>query len=185
MAGFSSERIRAIIDGKKAPRAYPFPGTTEDDDVSIGVRSLTEHELGGCRGAAQRHVRETAKKRGWKPESYVELDPAVLDRAVEHEVIWRSTLDPETLDDAEPARFFESVDVVRNLDSVTTTMLSSLYLEHQEWTNPLLTISQDAVEELDEQLGKAPAPQVFLHEFAPSTLRRFVISLASILRCET
>lgn len=185
MAGFSDERIRAIIEGKKTPRAYPFPGTTEADEVSIGIRTLTEHELDGCRSAAQRFVRATAKKRGWKVESYVEVDPAVLDRAVEHEVIWRATLDPETLEDKDPARFFESVDVVRKLDSVTTTMLASLYLEHQEWTNPLLTISQDAVEELVEQLGKVPAPQVFLHEFAPNTLRRFVISMASILRSET
>ena len=179
MAKFSDDRIRSIIEGPRAFRVYEFPGA---EGVEVAVRCLTEAEVDSCRVAAQTHVREQAKKRGWKPEAMVEIDPHCFDRAIERAVVWRSMFDSETISGDDPGRFFDSPKDVATLDSVTLTTLSSLYIEHQEWVSPLALLPQEEVDELVESMGKGPAASVFLGRCAPSTLRHFVISLASALR---
>lgn len=141
--------------------------------------------MDGCRVAAQEAVRKMARKRGWKPEHYLEIDPHAFDRAIERQVTFRSTFDPETIEDSDPVRFFESPEDIQKLDTVTTTALVGLYLEHQEWVSPLALLEDEEVDELTAALGKEPEPEVYLARFAPSTLRRCVISLASRLRGST
>lgn len=179
MAGFNNDRISGILMGSRSMRIYPFPGHR---DITIAVRLLSDGELDDVRAAAQAVVRDQAKKRGWKPEAMVEIDPDCHQRAIERHIVFRSMFDPETIQNDDPARFFETPEDVAKLDSSTVTMLMHLYLEHQEWVNPLEVLDQEQVDELIDALGKASAPEVFLAGFAPNTLRRFAISMASRLR---
>lgn len=179
MAKFSDERVRAIIAGPRAFRTYLFPGS---DDLRIAMRVLTEAELDECRLAAQTELRDRAKSRGWDSSGVVDVDPELLSRMIERHIVFRATYDPDTIDGDDPVRFFSVPKDVTQLDSVTATKLSELYLEHQEWCSPLRQMSAEDVDALVDALGKAQMPEVFLGAFAPSMLRRFAISLASRLR---
>lgn len=185
MAKFGDERVRAVIEGPRAFRAYPFPGDTGDEPVRVAMRVLTESELDECRMAAQSELRDRAKTRGWAPESMIDVDPELMQRATERHIIFRATYDVDTIESKDPARFFATPAEVASLDSVTTTALAALYLEHQEWCSPLRQMSDEEIEELTAALGKSQMPEVFLGAFAPSTLRRFALSLACRLRSET
>lgn len=181
MAKFSDAQFHAIIAGKRHFNTYPFPGS----DLRVAVRVLTEAELDECRAAGQHEVRELAKKRGWKAADALDVDPELMHRAIERMIVFRAFFDVDTVGSDDPARFFQTPDEVRALDSVTMTMCGRLYLEHQEWCSPALHLSDSDVEELVTGLGKSQAPEVFLGVYAPSTLRRFVISLASRVRTST
>jgi hypothetical protein len=182
MAKFSDARVREIIAGPRAFRTYDFPGA---EGVRIAFRVLTELEIDETRMAAQHEVRAYAKARGWEPQVMVDIDPDLMQRTVERHVIFRAAYDADTIESADPARFFATPDDVKQLDSVTATKLGELYLEHQEWVSPLKQLSDEELKELIDKLGKARAPEHFLGVFAPSMLRRCVISLASRARSAT
>ena len=185
MSRFNEARVSAAILGSRAARTYTFPGTSIDDAIEVAVRVIPDGEIDSCRVAAQVHVLKLAKTRGWKPDAMVNLDPALLDRELERQIVFRAFIDSETIGQPVPTRFFESVDEVRKLDSVLLTTLVSLYIEHQEWTSGITDVDGEEVERLVEALGKGLTPQVFLGRYAPNTLRSFVIFLAARLRGET
>lgn len=183
MTRFNDDRIQKMIAGAAAADVYPFPGTEDDaTPVRIAVRVLTEAEIDEVRLGAQRDLREAAKLRGWDASTLADIDPDLFHRLVERHTIFRAFLDADTVDDAEPARFFEKPADVEKLHSSTTTRLMGLYIEHQEQVSPLRELDAEGVRQLVEALGKAQRPEVFLGSFAPATLRRCVISMASLLR---
>lgn len=182
MARFSDQRVAAILAGKRDFGIYPFPGL---EGVEVAIRVLTDYELDQCRLAAQKWVRDQCKRRGWKTEAAVEVDPQLLDRAIERELLWWACYDSETVSDDEPVRFFEKSLDVGKLDQTQIAALTSAYIERQQWTTPLLQADDEEVDELIEALGKAQVPEVFLGRYAPSTLSRLLITLASRLRSET
>jgi hypothetical protein len=179
VAGFNDARISALLLGARALRSYPFPG---HPDVTIAVRLLADTELDSCRVAAQKALRATAKERGWEPGAMADIDPDLQSRLLERHIVFRSMFDADTVEQENPVRFFETPDEVAKLDSATVTRLMHLYLEHQEWTNPLHELDDEELERFLDDLGKAPAPGVFLAQYAPNTLRRCVRSMASRLR---
>lgn len=182
MAKFSDERVRAIIAGPRAFRVYEFPGA---DGVHVAFRVLTEAEIDDARMGAQRELREYSKLRGWDPTAVFDFDPDLMQRMVERHIVFRATFDADTIEAGDPARFFEKPDQLRDLDSVTMTRLMELYTEHQEWASPLKQLEPGETEALLDQLGKSQTPELYLGAFAPSMLRRFVISLASRVRSAT
>lgn len=181
MAKFSDDRVRAILLGSRAPVVYRVP--VGDAHIEVAIRVLSDADLDAARIAGQGELREWAKKRGWPDPSIVaDIDPGLLARFIERQYLWRACLDPETVGNDEPARFFDSPADLQRLDSTVVTRLGELFLEHQEWANPAIGLSTDEVEELIDALGKSEAPAVFLGAYAPSTVRRFALSLVRRLR---
>ncbi len=178
MPKFSDTRIRAIITRPTEPRIIDYPG---HDDVKVAVRCLDDIELDGCRIEAQRRMRDIAKKRGWEPSSFAELDPTLMERFVEREIVLRAFLDPDTIDNDKPEPFFSSEMELARLGSVGVEDLMQAYTEHQEWSNPNLTLDEEQEKELVERLGNEQSAGVYLTGFEPLMLRRLLISLAKRL----
>ena len=179
MPKFSDERIRAIITRSTKPRVVDYPGHPE---LQIAVRCLDDIELDGCRTEAQRKVRDIAKKRGWDPGSFAELDPTLMERFVEREILLRAFSDPDTIDHEKPVAFFSSDLELARLGSVGVEDLMQVYTEHQEWSNPNLTLDEGQEKELVESLGNEQSAAVYLTGFEPLMLRRLLISMAKRLR---
>lgn len=167
MAGFSDERVRAILQGRRNVRVYPLPFAR---DVEVGVRVLADHEFDSARVEAQGYAK--------KIRADLEIDPDFLEREARRQIIWRAFVDPA--DHTRP--FFPSDKDVRELDSEILRALFELYYEHQAWCSPLRHLSQDQAKELADALGKAPEPRALLVDFDSDSLRSLCISLASALR---
>lgn len=165
---FTSEHLQAILRGRREVRPVPFPGA---DGVRIGVRILVDEELDYARIEAQRYV----KKLGVD----LDVDPELLDREVERQVIWRAFVNVEN---PEHPAFFPSDRDVRSLDSVTVRALFNLYREHQEYVSPLIALDEGGQKALIDALGKGLDPEVAFSAFDSNTLRRLCLSMASQLR---
>lgn len=175
MATFTDERVQKILKGQRDIGRAPFPGST---DVVMGVRVLSDEEIDDARLDAQALLTKRCRSRNLDVETYVKVDPEPLERAVEHEIIWRAFVDTDNPDIA----FFPSPDEVKSLPSVTVRALLDIYLDHQETVCPRITLGEADVERLVDALGKEHEPQVILAQFAPETLRLCVRSLASRAR---
>ncbi|MCC7542354.1 MAG: hypothetical protein IT379_39415 [Deltaproteobacteria bacterium] len=165
---FTDERLQAILRGRRDVRRVPFPGA---DSVALGVRILLDVDLDHARIEAQRYV----KKLG----ADLDVDPELLDREIERQVIWRAFVVP---DDPELPPFFPSDRDVRVLDSVTVRALFNVYREHQEWVSPLVALDEGGQKALIDALGKGLEPEATFSAFDANTLRRLCLSMASQLR---
>lgn len=178
MASFSDERLRAIILGpKRAFRVIQFPGRP---DVKVAVRALAEHEIDACRVEGQRAFLSVCKAREWTPERANQIDPLMVARLVDRQIVWRSFFDFETITREKPDPFFPNDSDVAELDSVTMSDLLSAYVEHQEFVSPARTLVAEEVEALVEALGKE-RPQVVLHSLGRASLESFALTLAKRL----
>lgn len=179
----TSERIRALITNPTKPRVVDYPG---HPDVQIGIRALFDTELDGCRVEAMRRIHDIAKARRWDPVQTSDLDPSLLERFVEREIVLRAVLDPDTVEDEKPIPFFSNDHELSQVGATGVKDLMNVYLEHQEWTNPNLTLGPDEEKELVEELGKGQSAGLYLTGFEPAILRRLLIStvnrLASLQR---
>lgn len=188
MPRFSDEQIRAIITQPTKLRTVPYPGRPE---ILVAVRQLDDLELDGCRIEGQRKLRDVAKKRNWDPVQTSDLDPMLLERYVEREIILRSFFDNDTKDHEHPIPFFGSETELVRLGSVGVTDLMALYTENQEWQNPFVTLSEEEEKELVDALGKEPNGELYLTGFEPATVKRLALTLAKRLadyrsgRCST
>lgn len=178
MASFNDERLRAIILGpKKSFRVIQFPGRP---DVRVAVRALAEHEIDACRVEGQRAFLTVCKAREWVPERANQIDPLMVARLVDRQIIWRAFFDYETITRETPEPFFPNDSDVAELDSVTTSDLLSAYVEHQEYVSPARSLVAPEVDALVEALGKE-LPQVVLHSLARASLESFTLTLAKRL----
>lgn len=168
-----NERIRAVITRSTKPRRIDYPG---HPDLTIGVRGLDDPELDACRIEAQKKIHDLAKKRAWDPVQVVEIDPELLQRYVEREIILKAFCDPDTVDDDKPTPFFANEHELGRVGSTGITDLMNAYIEHQEWSNPNVTLTQELEDELVEALGKEQSAGVYLMGFEQHVLRRLLIS---------
>lgn len=178
MPRFSDEQIRAIVTRPTKPRVIDFPGRPE---IKIAVKCLDDVELDGCRIEAQRRIRDIAKKRQWEAKELMEIDPVLMERFVEREIILRSYFDPDTVQAEKPIPFFANEHELVQLGSVGVTDLMEAYNENQEWQNPSVSLSEEEEVELIERLGKAQNAEATLTGIALITLRRLLISSAKRL----
>lgn len=178
MARFSDENIRAIVLGpKRSIRRLQFPSRPE---ITVAIRALSEGEIDQCRVEAQSEFLSLCKRREWSPERANQIDPLLVARLVDRQMIWRAYFDPDTIDREEPEKFFPSVAHVAELDSVTVTDLTNAYVEHQNFVSPARDLDAKEVDELITALGKG-RPEVVLNTLGLSTLKLFTLSLAKRL----
>lgn len=176
MARFSDAQIGAIILGSRAFRVYDFPG---HPDVKVAVRSLSETEANGVEVAALHELEDAGKARKWSLGAIAEAAPDFHQRFLQVQTIFRALYDPETIEAAEPVRFFKSAKELAELDAGIVTKLWALYLEHQEWVNPLLVLDEAGAEELAAAAKKDPTGGVIFSGYDRSTLVRLLIALLS------
>lgn len=178
MAKFSDERVRAIISQVREFRVVEFPG---HPDIKLAVRVLGDDEYDGCRIEAQRKLWKIGGERSWDPVKVSELDPYLFERFVEREVVLRAYFDHETTSGENPVPFFASESDLSKVGSVVVQDLMQMYLEHQEWVNPTISLSEEEAEELCDSLGKGQAFGAALVAIEPSSLRRLLITMAKRL----
>jgi len=185
MATFTDERVQAIIRGARAFRVVSFPGAPPEAGVQIAVRLLTEAELDGCRLEGQAKLRAFCETRKWDPTTAVDMEPGLVTRWQERQLVWAAFFDAATIGDPTPRRFFPTYRDVEELDATTVTRLHEAYVQHQEWVAPLNRMEPKEVEELVVALGNGRSASAELHRYERSTLARLCISLASALRSKT
>lgn len=178
MATFTDADIRRVLIRSTRPRRVSFPGHPE---IPLGVRLLDDLELDDCRVQAQVKLRERAKQRGWNVLEMGQIDPTLMERMVEREIVLRAFVDPDTIEAERPAPFFISEADLAQLGSTGVTDLMELYAEHQAWMNPHVNLSPEEEEAFLDELGKGQSAEVSLTAIEPSMLRRFVISMAKRL----
>jgi len=169
----TDERVRALITNSTKPRIVDYPG---QPSIKVGVRGLDDVELDHCRVEAAQKIHDIAKTRRWDPVQTSELDPALLERFVEREIVLRAFIDPDTLEDETPVLFFANVHELKQVGATGVTDLMNVYIEHQEWANPNVSIGPEEEKELVDALGKEQSAALYLTGIEPSILRRLLIS---------
>lgn len=182
MSKFTDERVSAALRGTRNFRVIDWPGPGKVE-TKVAVRLLSELELDEARLEAQMALRGNAKARGWDAESMASIEPELLQRLIERQIIWLAFYDADTVDRAgrTPERFFPTPRDVGTLDSVTVTRLFTAYCEHQTWCAPFRSMSDEEVTSFVEALGKGQTAQALLEGYERSTLARLCISMASRL----
>lgn len=160
------------------PRALRVIKWPTRGDIELGVRLLTERELDLCRIEAQRGFRKHFEAIRVDPNSAIDVDPEMLERQIRREIIARAYYDAETINAAEPTPFFPSASAVAELDSVAADELFRMYVEHQDYVNPSVTLTEDEAKELIATLGKEQEARAIFSLFAPDTLVSLLHSLA-------
>jgi hypothetical protein len=166
MAKYSDEAVFSAIEGRRAVRRYPFPGS----DSECGIQMLTDCKIDSVRIDAQNYCK------GKKVD--LMLDPDFLDRAIMRYTILAAFVDP----DKPEQQFFEGIDDVMSLDNVMVRTLYELYIAHQQAMDPLAYASREEVDALVAQLGKPGSDEGRLSLFDRPTLQSFVLSMACALR---
>lgn len=181
MTDFSDERIRAMLRGRREVRVLPMPGMSEDSDVMVGVRVLTEEEIDACRAEAVQYINALAKRYRLDGRDMLTVDGELLDREIERQLVFRAFVDPDKGEHADYQPFFKSPQGVRQLDSVMQRTLFHVYLDHQNYVSPLRGLADGEAEGLADALGKGQNAKVALGLFDAPTLRTLVHTLAARL----
>jgi len=182
MPKFTDERVAAALRGPRTFRTIDFPGTSE---VKVAVRCLSEAEIDAARLEAQGKLRRECSAKGWDPVASTDMDPDLLRRYTERELVFAAYYDHETVTSGKPERFFPTTGDLASLDATTVSRLFEAYTDHQLWVSPMLTLGDAELKELVTALGNESSASVGLQGFDRSTLARCVISLASRLRSTT
>lgn len=182
---FTDKQLQAIVRGARAFRVIEFPGAPPESGAQIAVRLLTESELDACRLEGQAKLRAFCEGRKWDPTTAVDIDPSMVTRWQERQVVWAAFYDASTISGEKPERFFPTLRDVEELDATTLTRLHEAYAYHQEEVAPLRKMEPKEIDELVSSLGNASSASAELHRFERSTLVRLCLSLASALRSKT
>lgn len=171
----SDPDFAALLSGSKFYRKVPIPFAPEH---MIALRTLDDIEIDACRLEGQRKFRKSCEAQKWDPVKASDLDPTLLDRLIEREIIIRAYYDPDTVDGENPIPFFANETELVRLGSVRVTDLMHLYNEHQEIVNPSRVVSEEEMDRIVEALGKGQFDEATLIAIEPSMLRRCIISMA-------
>lgn len=171
----SDPDFAALLSGSKFFRKVPIPFAPEH---MIAVRTLDDIEIDACRLEGQRKFRKACDAQKWDPVSASDLDPQLLDRLIEREIIIKAYYDPDTVDGDNPIPFFANEQELVRLGSVRVTDLMHLYNEHQEIVNPSRVVSEEEMDRVVAALGKGQWSEATLIAIEPSMLRRCIISMA-------
>lgn len=166
MPKYSDEVVFAAIEGRRAMKRYPFPGSGSE----CGLRMLTDGKVDTIRCDAVAYCK--AKKVD------LMMDPEFLDRTIMRLTIAEAFVDPDK--PTEP--FFDGVEDVMLIDNVMVRTLYELYIAHQQSMDPLAYVSPEEVDALVAQLGKPGNSEARLSLFDRPTLLSCVLSMASLLR---
>lgn len=166
MPKFSDDAVCVAIEGRRAVKRYPFPGTDSD----CGIQMLTDGKIDTIRLDAQNYCK--TKKVD------IMMDPEFLDRTIMRHTILASFVDPDK--PGEP--FFDGIGDVLSLDNVMVRTLYELYIAHQQSMDPMAYVSREEVDALVAQLGKPGNAEGRLSLFDRPTLLSCVLSMASLLR---
>ncbi len=173
---FSDGQVAAILRGPRAFRTYAFPG---HPDLKVAERCLSEAELDDIEIATLAEMEDRGKGRKWDVNVMADAAPELHQRILERQTIFRGFYDAETIDAKEPVRFFKSAAELTELDTGTITKLYQLYAEHQQWSNPLMTLDAAGAKELAEAAKKDPSGAVLFSAYDRSTLVRLLIASLS------
>lgn len=178
------DRIRAMARGRGGVSRVPFPflgdaPTDGGEPVMVGVRLLLDSEIDQCKIDALQYVRGAADTLKLSVHEMLSISPELLDREEKRMVLYQSFLDVDTLDSAEPQRFFMAPGQLRQLDALLVDTLMELYLAHQNEANPLHGLDEGEVAELVDALGKVSESKdtpigLLLGLYDAPTLRHFV-----------
>lgn len=182
---FTDQQVQAITRGVKAFRVIPYPGAPPESGVTIAVRILSEFSLDACRLEAQAKLRAFCEQRKWDPTTAVDIDPSLVTRWQERQIVFEAFFDPATIAGDTPERFFPVMRDLEALDAATVTKLHDAYLLHQQEVAPLSRMTDTEVKEMVEALGNGSSASAALAQFERSTLLRLCTSLASALRSKT
>ena len=181
MTTIDDARLQALLLGRRAIRRVAFPG---QPDLEIGFRVLRDSEIDDCRFAASSYLEKRCKAANTTLADYIQIDPDVLDREHQRQVIWRSTFDPDAFDpknpDASPP-FFPNDKQVRELDSSLVACLWGLYVDLLDAVDPRIRLDEEQVKELVFALGKGPESAALLAGFTHATLASCLRSMAALL----
>jgi hypothetical protein len=166
MPKYSDEAVYAAIEGRRAVKRYPFPGS----DSECGIQMLTDGKVDIIRCDAVMYCK--AKKVD------LSMDPEFLDRTIMRLTIAEAFVDP----DKPSEHFFDGVSDVALLDNVMVRTLYELYIAHQQSMDPMAYVSREEVDALVAQLGKPGNAEGRLSLFDRPTLLSCVLSMASMLR---
>ena len=190
--GVEYARISAMLRGRRDIRTLELPGIELNDQgkpidggdaVEVGVRILIEEEIDEARLEAVQYINARAKKLALDPHALLLIDGDLLDREITRQLIFRAFV--ETTEDTETKSrkpFFPSPTAVRQLDSVLVVTLFEVYLDQQNFVNPLRAIDDAEVGELVDALGKERGVDVILSQYDAPSLRSLLHFLASELR---
>ncbi len=177
----TDERIRAMLRGRRDVRMVPLPGFGDDDELMmVGIRVLIEEEIDAARAEATQYARSLAAKYRLDAREMLSIDAENLDREVQRQLVYRAFVNPEA--GGEPKPFFDGIGRVRQLDSVMLQTLFNMYLDHQNYVNPLRGLEQDDVSALVEALKKTPETEALLGLYDARSLRSLALTLAAELR---
>ena len=180
---WKDDRVSALLLGRRAVRVIPFPGSVSEEGAEpllVGVRILLESEIDEARLDAAQYVKNEAGKRKLDAAELLSIDAELLDREVQRAIVFRAYVDADTVSAKEVARFFQSIQAVRQLDSVIFRALFDVYLDHHNYVNPLRELSEPEVRELADALSKGQTERAFLALYDAASLRRLVLSLAAL-----
>jgi hypothetical protein len=180
------DELRDRIERPFEPVVVLLPLTGEDTidptrpGIPVGLRALPGKLWAASRRAAIKATLELCAERSWAPGDVAAVDPDLYQRELEQQLIFRAYLDADTLGDKRPAHFFAEPAQVGELDTVTQGRAMALFLEHQASRNPVLRLAPEEVERVVAALGKSDAPSAWLGVYDAATLRRCVLTMASM-----
>lgn len=182
--GVEYARVSAMLRGRRDIRVMPLPGIPEDteDPPVVGVRILLDNEVDLCRMEATQYLTGKAKRMRIDYDVLMRSDPEMLDREITRQLIYRCIVSTATDESGEHPAFFPSPEAVRQLDTVMIETLFEVYLEQQNFVNPLRGLNDVEVSELADALGKEPGAAVILSQYDAPSLRSLVHFLAAELR---
>ncbi len=167
MPKFSDAAIGTALMGRRAITPYPFPTL---DGVEFGLRLLTDGEQDAARLQAQRYCKDKSAD--------LLSDPQFMDRALMRYTLLAACFNV----DAGGGKLFSSHDELLQLDVTLLHTLYGMYETHRVSIDPLLYCSAEEVDGLVAALGKGEIGLRRLSLYDLSTLRAFVLSMASRLR---
>lgn len=183
---FSDDRFRAMMRGRREILAVPFPGMDFDDSESkVGIRILLDEEVDQAYADAVQHIGVVAKNLRTTPLALLEANAELLDRENRRQLVFRAYLNVSAEEQPSPdqaKRFFPSPTAVRQLDSELVDTLYAMYLNHQNYVNPLRGLTEQEVGDIASQLGKGPGAAALLGSYDAPTLRTLVHILAGQLQ---
>lgn len=173
---FSDAAVSAVLTERRVVSVVPFPGAPEDSGIRIGIRGLTEGEADAARIQGQLYIASLCKRNDVVMHNYITIDPEALDIEYRRQLLVIACVDPDNHD----AKFFDSAEQIRKLDSVIIDRLHECYMEHQSLVNPYLTMSDDELKELADAIKKEPTGTHILAVYERATLVSLVRSLARL-----
>ncbi len=163
--------LDALMASQREPRRYPFPYPLVGGvEIEVAIRLLTDHEIDMARIEAQRYCARI--------KADLTIDPDLLEREVQRQMVWRSTLEPfPTNGSPEHPRLFQSDQDVRMLPAPVIESLHRLYLEHQDRVSPHRVLTDENIGALVE-LVRARGSIAF-SQYDDAALVRICIALAA------